>query len=354
MSNIDFKQLKENLSSNDIINILSKFNVKCIKDSDNYCIFPTVCHNLNGGSPKLYYYKDSHMFKCYTECEGVFDIFNLIIKMQKLRGNNISVYESVKLCGIDTHSIKEDSKSNIKEDINYLYNLLKTQHKYVQLPQLDNDILNRYIFDKNVLQLWVDEGISWDTLKKFHILYDPIQNCIIIPNFDINNRLISVRGRFLSEDADAKYKPIYYNNKLLSHPSSMCLYGLNITKNAIKKYKKVIILESEKSVMMMDTYYGKNNYSVATLGKNISLYQIRLLIQLGVSEVVLAFDRDYRNYNEMNKVRKEYSLIAQNLKTYFNVCYLMDLNFNLLHYKDSPIDRGKQQLEELLKNRIYV
>ena len=115
MSNIDFKQLKENLSSNDIINILSKFNVKYIKDSDNYCIFPTVCHNLNGGSPKLYYYKDSHMFKCYTECEGVFDIFNLIIKMQKLRGNNISVYEAIKLCGIDTHSIKKIANQILKK-----------------------------------------------------------------------------------------------------------------------------------------------------------------------------------------------------------------------------------------------
>lgn len=354
MSSVNFKQIKEELSSDDIIHILNKFDVKCIKDTDNYCIFPTVCHNLNSGSPKLYYYKDTHMFKCYTECEGIFDIFNLIIKMQKLRGNNISIYEAAKLCGINTYSIREDGKTNVQNDINYLYNLLKIQHKYTQLPQLDNNILNRYIFDKDVLQIWVKEGISFETMKKYNILYDPIQNCIIIPNFDINNNLISIRGRFLSENAEAKYKPIIYGNKILNHPSSMNLYGLNITKNAIKKHKKVIIFEAEKSVMMMDTCYGEDNYSVAILGKNISLYQIKLLLQLGVSEVIIAFDRDYINYTTMDRVRKEYNAIARSLKTYFNVCYLMDLDCKLLHYKNSPIDEGKNKLEELLKNRIYV
>ena len=351
---LNLKELREKLTSDDILKILSRFDVKCVQETDKACIFPTVCHNLSGGSPKLYYYKNNHLFKCYTQCEGLFDIFELLIKMQKLRGNNISIYEAVKMCGINTSPIKEETYQNIEDDINYLYNLLKTKNKLIKLPQLDERIMDRFIFDKNVLQIWANEGISFETMKKYNIKYDPIQNCIIIPNFDIDNRLISIRGRFLSEDADAKYKPIYYGDKLLSHPSSMCLYGLNITKDAIKKHKKVIIFESEKSVMMMDTYYGEDNCSVATLGKNISLYQIRLLIQLGVNEVILAFDRDYIDYETMVDVRNEYALIAKTLKTYFNVCYLIDLDFNLLHYKDSPIDRGKDKLEELLKNRIYV
>lgn len=351
---LNFKELRERLSSDDIINILNKFDIKCIQNTEKYLLYPTVCHNLVGGSNKLYYYKDSHLFKCYTQCEGLFDIFELLIKINKLRGNDISIYDAIEICNLNTYVISEYQNNNVEEDINYMYNLLHTKYNNIQLPSLNKNILDRFIFDYNILQLWVNEGISFDTMKKYNIKYDPIQNCIIIPNYDINNNLISIRGRFLNEDADAKYKPICYGDKILSHPSSLSLYGINITQEAIKKYKKVIIFESEKSVMMMDTYYGQDNYSVATLGKNISLQQIQLLLKLGVKEVILAYDRDYIDYKTMDKKRKEYELIASNLKTYFNVCYLIDLNCNILFYKDSPIDRGKEKFEQILKDRIYI
>ena len=40
----------------------------------------TVCHG--GDSHKLYYYENTHLFRCYTECSDIFDIFELIIKVK--------------------------------------------------------------------------------------------------------------------------------------------------------------------------------------------------------------------------------------------------------------------------------
>ncbi len=355
MSSIDYKAIQDALTPEDIKRILSTYDVKPYIEAVNYIVFPTVCHNLTGGSPKLYYYKDSHLFKCYTECGDVFNIFTLLVKINKLRGTPISYAEAARQCGIHGLSFLEGGRiKSVEDDINYLYNLLKTQDVSIHLPTLNDSILDRYIFDENALKLWVDEGISYNTMRKYNIRYDPIENAIIIPNYDINGNLISLRGRFTSADSDVKYRPIIYNGKVLSHPSSMSLYGIHITKEAIKRQKLAIIFEAEKSVLMMDTIYGDNNTAVATLGKNLSMQQIKMLLKLGVQEVMLAYDADYTDYPTMELKRQEYQKIANVLKTYFNVSILMDLDFNKLQYKDSPIDRGKEVFEELLKTRIYI
>lgn len=354
MSKITLKELRYKLTEEDIIRILKQYGIEPVYDTPSALIYPTICHNLTGGSPKLYYYKSDHIFKCYTHCNDMFDIFTLLIKMHDLRGNPISVSQAIEFCGLDRCDfLNEAENSSTKEDIEYLYNVLHTTNQIVDLPHIDSKILQRFVFDRQVLAQWVDEGISYDTMKKYGIAYDPIDNCIIIPNYDIAGKLISVRGRYLDEEALAKYKPINWGKKLLSHPSALNLFGLNINKEAIKRQKRAIIFESEKSVMMMDTIYGDKNCAVATLGQNISRQQIQLLLSLGVNEVVLAYDADYTNYAQTVEKRKKYIKIAETLKPYFNVAVLMDLN-HILNYKDSPIDRGKDKFEQILKDRIYI
>lgn len=354
MNNLNLKELRFKLEPYNIIEILKKYKIEPVYETNASIIFPTVCHNLNGGSGKLYYYKKDHIFKCYTECNDVFDIFTLLIKMHKLRGAILTIPEAVEICGLKGDDFFENgSQITTKAEIEHLYNVLHTKNKLVNLPHIDEQILQRFVFDTKVLRQWVDEGISLTTMQKYNIAYDPIDNCIVIPNYDITGKLVSVRGRYLSEDAAAKYKPIRWGQKVLSHPSALNLFGLNTNKDAIHKQGRAIIFESEKSVMMMDTIYGDANCSVATLGQNISKQQIQLLLSLGVSEVVLAYDADYTNYAQTVEKRKDYIKLAQNLKPFFNVAVLMDLD-HILNYKDSPIDRGQAKFEELLKNRIYI
>ena len=88
---MDFKELREQLTDEMVKSILIQFNVEPVLETAQEIIFPTCCHNLEGGSPKLYYYKNTKLFHCYTECSETFDIFTLLQKMYKLRGEEISL-----------------------------------------------------------------------------------------------------------------------------------------------------------------------------------------------------------------------------------------------------------------------
>ena len=157
----------------------------------------------------------------------------------------------------------------------------------------------------------------------------------------------------MGEDVVDKYKPISYNGILLNCPTNAILYGYCQNKKALSMTKTCIIFEGEKSTLLMDTIYGKNNISVSVFGQSISKQQIKLLVDAGVSNVVLAFDADYKNEAEANKKLEEYKKIVKPLMTYFNVSIIIDFK-GRLSYKDSPIDKGEKIFNELMKERIYI
>ena len=139
-----------------------------------------------------------------------------------------------------------------------------------------------------------------------------------------------------------------------AHSLKNNLYGLYENYDVIKKKQTVFIYESEKSVLLMDSYFGKeNNNSVATCGNKISKEQIELLRELGVHEVILCYDKDYRTYEEMLVVQEKYIKIGETLSNYFRTSIIMDYGI-LLEYKDSPIDEGKEVFKELYKYRYYI
>ena len=58
---MDFKELREQLTDEQIKDILGQFNVEPVMEDESSITFPTCCHNLEGGSPKLIYYKNTKM-----------------------------------------------------------------------------------------------------------------------------------------------------------------------------------------------------------------------------------------------------------------------------------------------------
>ena len=350
---MNISEVRNSLDDSAILHIMEKYSVKPVLNTASSIIFPTCCHNLNGGSPKLYYYKNSHLFKCFTQCEGSFDIFELIIKMEKLRGNDITLFDAVKIAGINPKDVADVETNETQQKIDYMYEFVNTVYKMPNLEPVDESVLNASIFQKNVLSIWENEGISLNTMQKYKIGYDPIANCITIPIYDHMGKLVSVRGRFLAEEENVKYRPITFCNKILAAPSSQILYGLYQNISAIKNTKTAKIFESEKSVLMMDTYYGEKNNSVATLGKNISNQHIMLLKNFGVEEVIVAYDADYISEKQKREKFREYKKVAQSLAPFFSTSIIIDWN-SKLKYKDSPIDCGKNIFEDLLKDRFYV
>ena len=102
---IDIEKLLESLDDESIINIVTNLGADRYIDRENYIIFPTICHNeiSEEASMKLYYYKDTKLFHCYTECDSSFNIFKLYEKVNLLKGIDITFGEIL-------HFIVEETK----------------------------------------------------------------------------------------------------------------------------------------------------------------------------------------------------------------------------------------------------
>jgi hypothetical protein len=353
---MDSNEIKELLTEDQIIKILISLGADEPKtDNHGNHIYKTICHY--GESEKLYYYKESKMFKCYTDCSDSFDIFELI-----QRNRHCSFVESItyicSLLGIKSSKKKGFVTKHLIDDWNVI-------NKYTKIkPNFLNTTIN--VVDKNILNLfkdmyhisWIDDGISVDTMRKYQIKFDIIRNKIIIPHFNINNQLIGIRGRALNQDEideGKKYMPIYVEKSEYRHPLGMNLFGLNNTKEAIKRIGKVAIFEAEKSVLQCETFYGEDNFTVAACGSNITNYQKNLILQLGVREVFICYDRQFENKEteEAYKYADKLRYLASKFSSYVTTYVLWD-NDNLLNFKDSPSDKGKEVLEQLMKNKFEI
>lgn len=357
---MDFKDLREQLTDEAIKDILAQFNVEPCWENETEIVFPTCCHNLEGGSPKLFYYKNSKLFHCYTECAASFDIFTLLQKMYALRGQTITLRQAIEVCNLDSSLVSNvDKNESCLDDIKYMQELNDTY-----IPNIDNldfktydaTVLRKYSFDYMGLMPWIEEGISIESLQKFNIKYDSYNQAIIIPNFDYDGKLIGLRGRYFrpQDVAKGKYRPIYNNGILYNHPTGRTFYGIYENHAAIERKGTCIIFEGEKSVLLYGSIYGvNNNIAVATLGQNITKDHIQYLLKMKVSHVILAYDTDYEDYTQLREVEKKYKAKAKILAPYFNVSYLIDDDF-ALPYKSSPIDGGRDIFESILRNRRII
>ena len=229
----------------------------------------------------------------------------------------------------------------------------------------DAHILN--YFDGNTFyQGWIDEGISEKTMMKYQIKWYEFQKHIIIPHFDIHGNLVGIRRRSLKpEDLKNKYMPEFLEGRSYEHSLGLNLYGLYQNQSAIKKQKKAIIVEGEKSVLLSDSYYGNKSIAVATCGFNISEWQLRTLLSLGVDTIYLGFDKDYdinkeAEYSKDKAIWDNYqhyimrlNTLAKRIAPYCNTYILRDRK-GLLGEKDSPFDKGKNILEELIKDKMLI
>lgn len=354
---MNLTEIKESLEPENIKQILSEYGVVPVREETNCFVFPTVCHNLDGGSPKMYYYFDSKLFVCYTECGESFNIFELIQKIEKLHGYKITIFEAAEKIGFGTTQERRKTEEEIEmaKHARFIENTLsRTIAPPVEYKTINKTLLNNLSYNIDYLKPWLDEGMTPEILMQFGIGYSVKDVAIAIPHKDIEGNIIGIRGRFMSEDAPNKYMPLSLEGKLLGHALRGNLYGLYENKQNIQRLKKVVIYEGEKSVLLHGSLFGKeNNIAIATCGNKITNEQINLLIGLEVYEIVLAFDQDFKTPYERDLLMARYVELAERLVDYFTVSVIIDWD-QILNYKDSPIDQGAKVFNEVYANRFYV
>lgn len=346
---IDYKAIVDGLEDNRVKNLLEELGADVI-EKDEYFMISTICHNANveEASHKLYYYKNSHMFYCYTEC-GAQSIFKFLKNYYETRGIEYDwytdIYQTILNCSLNKEVKNKNRYKSIKEDY-----VLKKNRK--ELPAYSVGLLD--CFTQYYPVEWLNDSITKETMDKFNIKYSISQNKIIIPHFDVYNRLIGIRGRALNKQEVenlGKYMPVQIEGKWYSHPLSLNLYGLNLNKDNIKRYKVCYIFESEKSVMQADSWKIPN-CAVASCGSNINKFQIDLLMRYcAPTEIVVCFDNEEIK-GEQKYFQKLWN-ICNKYKNYCNMSFIYDRK-GITKLKDSPSDNGEEVFLQLLKERVKI
>ena len=346
---IDYQEIIEQLDDNKVISMLEKLDIPYV-DKGSHLLLPTVCHNENvdEASWKLYYYKNTHIFQCYTEC-GAMSIFTFFKNFYETR--NIvydwftDVYEVIRGC---SYFSEEQKSSNAYHSIKDNYTLKKDRR---ELPTYSDKILD--VFMKYYPVEWLNDGISKDAMDKFNIRYSISQNKIIIPHYDVRGRLVGIRGRALNKDDIenwGKYMPVQIEGKWYSHPLSLNLYGLNITKDNIRRAGMAFIFEAEKSVLQCESFQFPN-CAIAVCGSKFNKYALDILMrECHPSEIVICFDKEQMGTDEYFYHLYE---LCEKYKVYSNFSFIYDKE-KLLKLKDSPSDRGEEIFKRLLEKRVRV
>lgn len=345
---IDFAKIRMNMSIDDIILLMSSIDVDYNFASDTEVHFRSICHNSN--SYKLYYYDSSKRFYCFR-CGESFDIFEILKKVLHIPLNDV-VKKICEKLNINPQNVDECNSlcDNWAELRRFLPNAEPEPDK---LLIYDKSILS--LFDHLYPQEWLDYGISADILDKFGIGWYARKACISIPVV-FNGQLVGVRGRYTREQdvAKGKYRPICtLDGTVLKFPSSACLYGYDQNKAAIEKSRQVVLFESEKSVLKAPSYNLHN--ALAVFGSNISKQHIQLLLELGVNDVVLCMDSDYKQVGDdefrffVVKMKK----LAAKLKPFFN-CSIVYNNQGYDMYKCNMMDIPYEQAMKLWESRVKI
>ena len=347
---IDYEGIIENLELEGVEHLLESLNIP-YKDTDNALIMPTVCHHaaVDEASWKLYYYKDSHMFYCFTE-DGAMSIFKFLQHFYEVRQIEYDWYEDI----LQTILRCSAAESVLVNPAVYrrIADNYRPQKIRKELPTYPKGLLD--IYSKYYPIEWLNDSITKEAMDKYNIRFSHTENKIIIPHYNINGELIGIRGRALNKwevENIGKYAPVWIEGKCYSHPLSLNLYGLDENWQNIKRAGMAFVFESEKSVLQFDSF-STLNLAVASCGSNLNKYQIDLLIRnCQVKQIVVCYDNE-----ELEGEHKYFDKLYNMCKKYNSYC---DMSFIydrkcLLPQKASPSDCGEEKFWKLFKERVKV
>lgn len=213
----------------------------------------------------------------------------------------------------------------------------KTPKKTSKITIHSENCLEKFEKKEDKLQIWINEGISRESLDRFQVYYDRFSNRLVYPIRRLDGKIVNIGGRTL--DPQWKEKNLRKYTYFSSWGEMSVIYGLYENMKYIKEKKEVILFEGCKSVLLADTWGIRNCGAILT--SHLNPKQLEILMKLGV-RVVFALDKDVRIRDDHN--------IAK-LKHYVKVEYIHDFK-DLLSEKDAPVDKGLSVFKELYEQRL--
>ena len=361
MGKIDVKKLKKSLSLAHHKQIMQALGIPSYSENSTQIIYYTGDKNVDPykGSPKLYFYKDTSIYVGMTAGRS-YDIISLTQTRLSLLKQPCSFLDACQFI-LDTTNINPDSISRIKKE-GHVYDWSNLE-RFVRVRKYGNQLseYNRNIIDTLpplYPQAWIDEGISEETMDKYQIRYYERCNQTVIPCFDDEARLVGVRVRNWDKDRveQAKYMPLVtLDGQCYKFNTNQVFYGINYNKPEIERTGKVIIVESEKAVMKLDTYMGRHNIALGMYGSNLGIQRRNQLLKMGVNTVSYVVDNDFIGQDDafFEQWREKIQHFIKLWDGFCRVEIVWD-NLGLLGPKENATDRTKEVWEQLWENREII
>lgn len=367
------KLLYEIMTIDDYKVIMNRLDIPLVSETSDIIKYRSGCHNedSNMGKPNLCFYKEDRSFYCFSECNCNYNLVTLVEKRFKTIGKTRKRINCVRwIC--QQLNIPFEFEAEIKHEGATLYNWKINLDKYLchgqkkkELTVYNDKLLSDPMFDNLYSQEWIDEGISEETMDRYEITYYKRFSQVVIPVRDMLGQLVAIRVRNFNPQFENKYD-VFRDIKGNEYkcPTDLVMYGIYQNSFNIQRKKKVIIVESEKSVLMADTMYGTdNNICLALMGSNLSNENAKAIVQLEPNEIIIGIDSDFEvyvnedgtiTYNEeqFDKFNKKVMKIYNMFKPYCSniTCVYNNQDFTDM-FKASPFDLGRDRFELLFNNR---
>ena len=297
--------------SSDILEVVGKY-VNLKQKGNNYfglCPF----HNEKTGSFSVAPQKQ--IYHCFG-CGSGGNVFSFLMNYQK-----ISFPESVKMLAEQYNIPIKISENNRRPEI------------FTILQNLNSDAANLYqsnLFSdhgKEALKYLHDRGLSDTTIKKFQIgfaidswdqlvkyfnkkkikkdylikaglvsetkkgVFDRFRSRIMFPIFDLGGSIIAFGGRAFQNNDSAKY---LNSPETLLYKKSRVFYGLNFTRNLIRKTEYAILVEGYTDFLQL--YQAGFENAISVSGTALTEQHAKILFSL-TKKVILLYDSDSAGAN---------------------------------------------------------
>lgn len=221
-----------------------------------------------------------------------------------------------------------------------LYDGLSRSNGEISVTTYPEEILGQYGNTPNTL--WLKDGISLSTQRKWSIGYDVISQRITMPIRTSTGEIMAIKGRLNGTPEEFEPKYLY----IINGPMSQTLFGYSENYSLLYE-NEILVVESEKSVLKMDSW-GYNN--VVALGSNsLSATQAKLIMSLNPKRVTFLLDKSLplENTKRNADLLNTFCTMRQ-----LDIRYWNWENNITLEDKAAPCDDTKAEFEYILANEI--
>ncbi|WP_069130960.1 DNA primase [Rhodohalobacter halophilus] len=305
----------------DIVEIVGDY-VKLKKSGTG---FVGLCPFHNEKTPSFHVTPSMGIYKCFG-CGESGDVFSFVMAMEGV-GFPEALKSLADRYGIDIpdeHVDGDDERTKKREGVYhalkyaglFFYRHLKENEDaakardYLKRRGYDHSIIKKFGLgyapaNSQLLKEATREGIPEEYLAEADLVkpsnrgdgfYDTFRDRLMFPIFNPSGKVIAFAGRILDEDKKAaKY---VNSSQTIVYNKSEVVYGVNFSKNEIRKEGEVILVEGYTDVITMHQHGIKN--VVASSGTSLTSGQINILQRYG-KRIVMIYDADSAGQKAMER-----------------------------------------------------